>query len=485
MVANKTTIWALNFTKDLLAGTEELKNQVLQELGEDKVCFGDRTKFGDGGDNPVNLMQDIEYFVPIMPKCFGKYLDNPPSELVGNIKDYYENEAKQLPYKEFWKDDPARDYRMKTDSLMGYYEILEQTAPNILAGYSQGGLVARYLYWLDKYVFKKNVVSAVITVSPADFGSPLANRDNKDEIFLSLFEIVKIALTGTGFGGEDDRVKHKTLRQKVAAHLEEEVVMMFLKHIWEHNDKKIEGTEDLTQEEKEKRAKFSAFLQTLHDWLGGLNNDPNNAFFDLNLMRMEPNYSEKAAKYSVLASTNNGSGADAGESDPPLYGIMSGNNSFGDFIFDIAFDIIRIELEKCVSTHPVLEKFVEWMGLDLTGKPISLGQGELEKRIEQIDYVYNNKIMREYPTKPLTNKIVKEVIAGHETGVADPEIPAKDQDFIIPSAYQLNTDTSGALLPGQSELNPEANHLSGSSPNFAAGMKNREILIKYLKEIVN
>jgi len=59
-------------------------------------------------------------------------------------------------------EDRFRRPHMTTPPGVGYYELLEQHPNNILIGYSQGGLVARYLAFLDRHVFKKNIITGFL-----------------------------------------------------------------------------------------------------------------------------------------------------------------------------------------------------------------------------------------------------------------------------------------------------------------------------------
>jgi hypothetical protein len=82
----------------------------------------------------------------------------------------------------------------------GYYEIVATraalTGRAVLVGYSQGGIVARFLGWLDAHLMDQAArsIAAVITVQSPNHGSPLADRANANSVAMGLLG----GLTGIG-----------------------------------------------------------------------------------------------------------------------------------------------------------------------------------------------------------------------------------------------------------------------------------------------
>lgn len=136
-----------------------------------------------------------EYFVPIVVKCLGnpmrirrlitdqsalKRLD----DLMKAYDMFYADPRSSSYWSKYWEDMEIlkKGLGMKTKNMMGYYEIMRsccQTQKTVLVGYSQGGLVARFLAWMDENLFfDQRIVAGVITVQSPNFGSPLGDCSN-------------------------------------------------------------------------------------------------------------------------------------------------------------------------------------------------------------------------------------------------------------------------------------------------------------------
>lgn len=132
---------------------------------------------------------------------------------------------RQKPEKIKKKDDSSKDenkddsfYRtlkMATNEHVGYYEMLatyknltqNKEANNedntkykhIIIAYSQGALVARYLAFLDEYVFQAEdgdgIIAGILTIGGANHGCSFANPDNKDNVSIGLAKILLAGLT--------------------------------------------------------------------------------------------------------------------------------------------------------------------------------------------------------------------------------------------------------------------------------------------------
>ncbi|HEY4220011.1 MAG TPA: hypothetical protein VGO62_01685 [Myxococcota bacterium] len=147
-----------------------------------------------------------EYFVPIPVKCIGvpeqvgaaaRARGAPVDDdaLAAFCRDYseYFTHASATFVQRYWDRGfsgaptsarPPRhpvecnEVRMHTLAGVGYYEILlawnrragHEGDRHVLLGYSQGGLVARFLAHLDEHVFRADLVRGLVTVQTPNFG---------------------------------------------------------------------------------------------------------------------------------------------------------------------------------------------------------------------------------------------------------------------------------------------------------------------------
>lgn len=473
-MGKKMTVWTLNKAANLLEPNQGAILDIFREKGYEDAVFGKRSDFngaepGDPNEPDINLMPGTEYFVPIAPKCIGGLFDaEPVNEKLQHIRNYYANEVKQKDYKFFW-DTGEHGYQMLTRKYMGYYSILKETAPNFLVGYSQGGLVARYLLWLAEEVFNEpDLVKGVITVSSPNFGSPLANSNNADDIFLGFAKIVTILL------GIPWCLKRKTENILTEiARKDPENLRKFIKGIGESilSSDQLSG---LSAEQQKKAALLSGILEELYNWLGGLRNDPDNAFYDLNIFRLDK-------PYSVLTSIF--------QSNPQttIRGIISTDNSLKEILEDVWELIIAIIWEKikeCLRLNRSLPSGLEKLldrGDDVLLKLTSLSPKKRRSKIEKIEKVINTEIMVEHETAE--NEVIKQRMLNYKKGITSPDIPKYAHDFVIPSAYQLTVNQM-EIPPAFNIPNYDANHLSGSDLEFQAAEDNVKFIKKLLTEML-
>jgi hypothetical protein len=158
-----------------------------------------------------------EYFVPIPVKCIGDpdgFLRRlgprfsgsgapAAAQLIADLPQYFAPRARG-PWQGYWTlrgtvgmfTAPAGPGR--ADGWKGLYELVVEaagkTGPAVLVGYSQGGLVARFLAYMDELLMPpdQRCVVGVITVQAPNHGSPLANADpaNVNSISDGLFSIL-------------------------------------------------------------------------------------------------------------------------------------------------------------------------------------------------------------------------------------------------------------------------------------------------------
>ncbi|MEQ9362683.1 MAG: hypothetical protein RIF32_00485, partial [Leptospirales bacterium] len=193
---SRAVIWTLNDAAMLLDGAEDEIVKMFRKRGIE-CRFGDRGAYHNDAhlqaqaglarraeNETHNLMfeQDIrfdEYFVPIPIKCVGELFERedefPALKPIRAL--YSPGPGGDRPdYRAYWDPGVAqarfpdtRFTRMLTKPCQGYYDIIDQEAApdeqTILIGYSQGGLVARYLAFLDEHVFQKNRIHSVVTLA--------------------------------------------------------------------------------------------------------------------------------------------------------------------------------------------------------------------------------------------------------------------------------------------------------------------------------
>ncbi|MGC8764864.1 MAG: DUF7379 domain-containing protein [Brevinematia bacterium] len=406
-------IWTLNAAEKLLPDPGTLLNNVTyvkpdQARGDDPPVFswdeiesGNRRNYEDridiknendslrkffltNNNKPHNLMPDIEYFVPIPAKCIGKLFDQEykyPS--LKPIREYYYEEwkkafpgIKDVDYKVFWDTGcgPGRLSKMITKNYTGYYDILKSNGNlHILIGYSQGGLVARYLAYLDEYVFKENIIKGIITIASPNSGSPLANPDNCENITDQAISMLLQML-----------ISNPSMRNALTEKLQEKInfseVISALRFLI-----------SITPPEEEKNIYLT--LITAFKWLSGLSsNDPDCraiSFFDLNIMNIEKR------PESVLARVNKN----------PLSKVVHGAIINGDSRMDNFLNSFVGIFSMIISQN--VKKL--------------LADG------------YKNKVMKEMTTS-ITDPDILRKISAYENGEGN--IPPKCHDFVVPSVYQ-------------------------------------------------
>ncbi|MCB1307200.1 MAG: hypothetical protein KDK30_03420 [Leptospiraceae bacterium] len=305
------TIWTLNRAADMLSASN-LRDELCFIVGKggNRCVFGDRKPSvwnqgkGKQKEFSYSLMYEQEpfdeYFVPIAVKCIGRFFEpaavqeilkeraeQVDQKLLKNIREYNQKQG-QKDWLQFWQEDVLTrpGSRMNTKDGIGLYEILLRSPNNILIGYSQGGLVARYLAFLDEHVFKQNAITAVITVGAPNYGSPLADAQNKAGIQAAVGEMVATLLYMYG------EPYSKTIRafrddfklNTVLAMLEDTVLGLRAQNSLNDTEKKVQ-----------------CVAEAAWKWAGGLADNPNNAFSDLRLCNMD---GDESGNFSVLSLVN-------------------------------------------------------------------------------------------------------------------------------------------------------------------------------------
>lgn len=459
-MATGLTIWTLNKAADLLHGKEE---EVIALLKKKKPFSSDGDgidfRFGNRNFHSSNVKSRIahsltyepdvpdEYFVPIPLKCIGsKYkqvdeLDEEGKHLLNGIIQSFGYFNDEDYFQSFWDKGygPLKKIRMSTIKYFGYYEILEKTKPNILIGYSQGGLISRYLAFLDEYVFKQNAIHGIITIASPNFGSPLANPKNKESVIdgINALLLTLLSLNPDRYNFLNNYVDSKLDFDEITDLIDSMLNDFTRAETWVGSEESLRNT-----------------LATASKWLSGLRDDPNSAFHDLSVMNFEK-------EYSVLNLVNT----------YPLKRIYSGsivatNHDLNDFIRSLAGNILG-RVGWCIVKRKKIFNF------------------KISDNIKLANEVYKNEIMSEGAiVKDSSNQQIRQLIKNYEEGIPAAGIDARAHDFIIPSICQILPDSDNDRFLGNI-INKDASHNSGKSRHYKPGKKNYKYICDFLKKMTD
>jgi hypothetical protein len=324
---------------------------------------------------------------------------------------------------------------MTTPEGVGYYDLMAPSEQHILIGYSQGGLVARYLAFLDRFVFGENKIAAVFTVSSPNQGAPFGNPINRETTAAGLVQVLVSLLSFH----ED---KFERLFKAIVNAASFETLYGLL----------AAATEDARATQHEAHGILDAAVK----WLSGLHDDPNTAFVEIGAGNF-------ANDLSVLSLVNRPENA-------AIYtgSVISANNRLQDILQSL---IMGSRAEGLL--HKLVQD-LESEGLRLLGHLHLFGITINDNENAASD-LYQSRVIVD-PANSDSEKIRmlrREYDAGAAT-IAKPlfrneAIPAAAHDYVIPSVYQLLPDNDRLL--GQ-HVNLEASHNSGKSPDLAAGAEN-------------
>ncbi|MBT9548649.1 MAG: hypothetical protein IV090_24865 [Candidatus Sericytochromatia bacterium] len=503
----KYIIWTLNRASEVL---DPHKNQILDIFKQQELdCeFADKGKLfplPKPRDRekvyPHQLMQDTtqdnqEYYIPIPVKCLGKWIDNPPpgsnQALLNEIKNaypYFQNPLNPNHWKTYWDQNNfiwnnnadsilAQNLKMCTPQYQGYYELLDhysqlpgyEGCQHILIGYSQGGLVTRYLAFLDENVFNKDLIAAIFTVASPNYGSPVANTANRDELAEGITGCI-LAAIGLLTGAKTNmsaQILNMVLNfdpngnftTAFAQYIENLILALEKGRLQERNSDvlgQIMKSQDL--------------LMTARKWLTGMvPTTLKTAFDDFDTANLELSPELKPTRpHSVLALVNH----------HPLERIQYGylvntDNDFFKFVtsqFQIPLDLAGLQNEikklNSLTLGTLNDKLSGISGLLTT----------LNIFAEEITDLYKQKIMNEearlqayhldlhakYPQLAYSRSYqiaAPNTQAGYDR-IAGPEkmIPPFSHDFIIPSGHQTLPPSSLCLAA----KTMSTNHITGGS----------------------
>jgi hypothetical protein len=422
--------------------------------------------------------QNDEYFIPIPVKCLGNpdLLNVPPSHgsNLKEITDFYNSCTQyfepggEFNWKYYWQPNPKAVFpnlTMVSPLGEGYYKALQDyTRANpgfrhVLVGYSQGGLVARYLAYIDECLFDNALIDGVITIESPNFGSPLGRPANADNIV----QCLSLVLAGIGqldaasFPRSADLLCSLTgPPHKIALPLILQLLDTPLQEF------RMQGATMMT-----KNPRLFDFLETARKWLSGVDNSGTDqvfdhresAFFDLNIELL-------AMKGSVLNAVNK----------HPLqrvkHGAIVGTDNQLDAFVEAGIDAF-IEKQSLVK-RIIGEKIVGSL------------QDPLRRMLTIAGNAYKDAMVElALPSDPDINARVADFTNGVQQ--SDPRydlhggsLSPQAHDFVIPSAYQLMEKQSSQFLGNW--VNPDASHLSGADPQ-QDGKRSQDYVLQLLEQI--
>ena len=398
-----------------------------------------------------------EYFVPIAVKCIGD-----PDGFLARLGDRMSAAGRQRfetlridfaryfafvdpiegepPWHSYWAPFPMSNPLWKVGMFTrtdgpaphaGLYEIVasearERKRQAILVGYSQGGLVARFLAWMDEQLMEpdQRAIAGVVLVQTPNHGSPLADPNNADNVSAGLFGIL------TGLGGfpiVGDANPHT--RAAIEALVEGQAPAG--SPVWHFGVGAVcqildAAIADTPASEPDRRD----MLRTARKWLTGLLEEKVfTAFDDLDPAGLDdPRTILGRLAATPLARTFHGA-------------IVGGNTSLDDLV---------LEGRNC---------FVRWLVRHLVAR----------RWFATVEDSYARIAMDEAAADVPHGDLHRKLAALYQTGVKDRaarlDLPPFAHDFVIPTVsqalYTLAPPTTGEFFLGN-ELNARATHVSGA-----------------------
>jgi len=466
---NRVAKWDLYALREALRGTSNAARLGSRERFDDPP-YGMKAT-ADGVLMYEDPLRD-EYFVPIVVKCVGnplgffKRLGSVMSlegqrlfeQLLEDYPDFY-RAADPLPalhWRNYWGTfslgDASWNMGMLTragvdedarDDCLGYYEIVRREAKEndekaVLVGYSQGGLVARFLAWMDEQLMppEERVIAGVITVQSPNHGSPLAGQGDERLVSVGLLGMLT-ALAGVPIVGANPST-HIALRKLAdgmlrmpPSHTRYRFGVNAFCAVLDHAivDAAAQGDQDAHQAE---------MLRTARKWLTGLSPDKvQTAFFDLDPSGLDD---ERTVLGRLIRSPHR---------DVFHGAVIGANSSLEDLI---------------LQTLPWYERF-------------AIRKLVAPKRFTDIESSYSTIAMNEEathenpPETPLRRWLAHAYTRGLGGNGAEPELPRFAHDFAIPSVSEtlclFNPPPPRDRFLGN-VVNRRATHISGGEPRGRA-----------------
>ena len=385
------------------------------------------------------LRERDEYFVPIPVKVYG---DRAPDAVKQRYPHWFGGDA----WKSWWAVARAELFPfqvgMNSAAGVGYGEIVDAAAAahgkNVLVGYSQAGLTARYLACTNANV------AGFITVHAPNFGSPVARPQNADAVLDAVGRAVTAAL---GLTSPPFSSTHAYLIDKVIAvnGLSIDVVCGFLEAAVHDLLAMGTGAERYA-------AQGSAVVEGLK-WLSGLRGGglrERFAFYDLT-----PDHLDGAEhKDTVLGLVSRTKPA------MPCGAVVGCNGRLEDLV---------------LANLPVL-----------LHDPARFVGSSARAALAQATAWYQTALADAAPMGPVLARKAREYVMGvdvdapkdHLGKAVRVSIPARAHDCVIPSAYQV---LDGATLGNA--VNLDANHLSGFRGTDDRAPTDRDLVEEMLRRM--
>ena len=314
----------------------------------------------------------------------------------------------------------------------GLYEIVASEAhaqdrQAVLVGYSQGGLVARFLAWMDEQLFhpKQRAIAGVVLVQSPNHGSPLADTANADNVSAGLLGIL-VGLAGFPIVGGADPQTRQAIEALVTGQAPPG------SPIWRFGVGAICAVLDAAiRDVSPRRPGRYDLLRTARKWLTGLSEEKiRTAFDDLDPSGLDdPRTILGRLTTMPLARTFHGA-------------IVGADTSLDDLVLDGRNCLVRWLVRHLVAKHwfTTVEDSYARIAMDETAANVP--RGAWHKRIAAL-----------YQTG----------LEDHTAGIA---LPPFAHDFIIPSVsqalYSLPSPPAGDFFLGN-KLNARATHISGGN----------------------
>ncbi|WP_028974815.1 hypothetical protein [Spirochaeta cellobiosiphila] len=472
-------LWTLNASTVLLENQKKKFQKIYGSYGS----WGQRSHVNVGPPSNTNALmyeelheatgrKDYdEYFVPIVVKCLGRYLlwDN---HIIKKLKEPYGENAQAI-LDQYWitgLDNKAHEKdsltRMNTKDNKGYYEILledsiqfEKNHPgdelrHVLIGYSQGGLVALFLAWIDENLFDKQIIESICVFQTPVLGSPLANPDNKLTVSQGfsdiLFSILGLYHTDPGLMMMYDEAL-EYIRPKDGS-VDSMIRTLDMLGIALKADLDNDDNNGLRMENH---------LLNFRKWISGLKGEIEYAFSDLNSSNLlDP--------YSVLSLVNHHKFEKV-----KIASITGASSSLSDIV-ETSMKSKKLKLSLLIIS-PVLS-LGHMLGIHLM-RYINVFGKTLEANMQRAEFFYSTKVLRDCPHED--NELILRAERERKNRMNQGRGIG---DLIIPVSYQ-STKHIQRSHPTLEWENPWASHYTGFRPNTLAGKANIKTIYRFLKRM--
>ncbi len=441
------------------------------EVNEDEDSFRGELMH-EGLRQAPSVSQYDEYFVPIPVKCFGD-VNDPGVQAFWNrtldggfarlsaiidpqINPCWNKDDNGESFDRFWLPDrpgdlPGHveggpklfgDIRMNTVERRGLYQILSEHAVlhgsegalrrHVLVGYSQGGLVARYLAYIDEHLVlpKKRCIAGIFTVHAPLRGSPLATPTLDGHVLGALLAGVACLVRAIPAAKRHQLQVWGQLVPPASpiGQVGRREAIVDVREICRVLDAAFVDANNAQLTD------LAELLRTARKWVSGLHHDTDLAFADLDLCQMEA----EGRVLNAVATTD--------LSIP--HGATVGTDWHLDGVVDAALK--------------------SWMPC-LGGLIVHIFGNKIRALVDPLEDVIRNDAMDAMPLQSMASEspILQGFLANWK--VDNGPLQAHDHDFVIPSASQLELDTGEPTFLGNHVF--QTTHMSGGaidSPDFDA-----------------